>query len=593
MIDNIKKIYKILSNKERKKAFFLLILILFSATLDVIGIASIVPLIALLSNPGLIENNIIINHVYVFFKFQDPKIFLFYTGVVFFIVFVISMILRSLTVYLQVRFSLMCEYSVGKRLLQSYLYQSYSWFLNKHSSDLAKNILSTVNLVVNRGLLSTLQAISQSLVILLIILLLFLVDPKLTLIVGLILVTIYGITFKSFSNILNLKGSQLLKMDKERYTALSNSFGSIKETKLRNLENFYISNFSISAKNFAKNQSTAQIISQLPRYLFEAIAFGGLLLIILYLMKQSNSFTAILPVLSLYVFAGYRLMPAVQQLYSALTSIRFAETSINSVFNDLNVDLDYNIQTEKLTFKRDISLNNITFNYPNSNKTNLNNVSINIPIKTTVGLVGLTGSGKTTLADVILGLLKPLKGDLKVDDTKINRINLTKWQRNIGYVPQQIFLTDQSVTSNIAFGIDTPLIDHQAVEEAAKIANLHDFVINDLKNKYETIIGERGIRLSGGQRQRIGIARALYHKPSLLILDEATNALDGLTEKAVMDAVHNLSSKITVILIAHRLNTVKKCDKIFLMEKGKIIANGNYDQLLKSNQEFKKLISVK
>ena len=204
-------------------------------------------------------------------------------------------------------------------------------------------------------------------------------------------------------------------------------------------------------------------------------------------MKQSNSFTAILPVLSLDVFAGYRLMPAVQQLYSALTSIRFAETSINSVFNDLNVDLDYNIQTEKLTFKRDISLNNITFNYPNSNKTNLNNVSINIPIKTTVGLVGLTGSGKTTLADVILGLLKPLKGDLKVDDTKINRINLTKWQRNIGYVPQQIFLTDQSVTSNIAFGIDTPLIDHQAVEEAAKIANLHDFVINDLKTNMKLL----------------------------------------------------------------------------------------------------------
>ena len=592
-MNNLYNLFKILSKKELKHATFLFILILISAILDVLGIASIVPLIALLTNPNLVESNLLINKIYLLFNFKDPQIFLFYSGVAFFMIFLVSMIVKTLTIYFQARFSLMCEYSVGSRLLQNYLHRSYIWFLNRHSSDLAKNVLSTVNLVINRGLLSSLELISQSIVTILIISLLFVVDPKLTFIVGLTLVVIYGIIYGLFSNTLKRKGIERMKKDQERYTALSNSFGSIKETKLRGLENFYINNFSIAAKKFAKNQLSANIIGQLPRYLFETVAFGGLLIIILYLMKQSNSFTKILPILSLYIFAGYRLMPALQQIYNALASLRFADVSIKSVYEDLKKKSDLNSTDKTIKFSNEIFLQNITFIYPNSNKTNLSNVSMTIPAKTTVGLVGATGSGKTTLADIVLGLLEPQKGDLKVDNTKINKKNLATWQKNIGYVPQQIFLTDQSITSNIAFGIDNFLIDHQAVEEASRIANLHEFVINDLKNRYDTIVGERGIRLSGGQRQRIGIARALYHKPKLLILDEATNALDNLTEQAVMDAVHNLSNKITIILIAHRLNTVRKCDQIFLMDKGKIIANGNYDQLSKSSKEFNRLVSIK
>tara|TARA_B100001057_G_C22866207_1_gene956574 strand:- start:20 stop:1798 length:1779 start_codon:yes stop_codon:yes gene_type:complete len=589
---NIKKLFSLLSKNEKKRAFFLLIMILISAILDTIGVASIMPLIALLSNSSLVETNMLINKVYNFFRFDDPQVFLFYMGVSFFLFFLSTMVFKALTIYLQLRFSLMCEYSVGKRLLQSYLFQPYTWFLDRHGSDLTKNILSAVNQAINQGLLPIFNFIAQGLVAFFIIILLVFVDPKLSLIVGLTLGIIYGVTYKLFSNMLNRIGLERVQSDKERYTAISNAFGAIKETKLGRLENFYTRVFSDPAKRFANNQATAQIIGQLPRYIFEAIAFGGLLLIILYLMRKSEDFTSTLPILSLYVLAGYRLMPALQQLYRSLASLRYAEPVIKSLSSDLKKKPDINILKDKLDFKKYISLRNITFSYPKSSKNNLNNISIKIPAKSTIGLVGSTGSGKTTLVDLVLGLLEPREGTLEIDNTIINRNNLASWQSIIGYVPQQIFLSDQSISSNIAFGVDSKLVDHEAVEHASKIANLHNFVTNECKESYNTLIGERGIRLSGGQRQRIGIARALYHKPKVLILDEATNALDSLTEQAVMDAVYNLSNKITIILIAHRLRTVKNCDQVFLMDKGNIIASGNYDELSKSNKDFNQFISL-
>lgn len=590
---SIKKLFRLLSKDEKKRSIYLIFFILISALLDVLGIASIIPLIAILSNPHFVESNIMINKIYIFFNFNDLQIFLFYVGLIFFIFFIISMVVKALTIYFQLRFALMCEYTLGKRLLQNYLYHPYTWFLNRHSSDLAKNVLSTVNQIIHQALLPLFVLISQVLVIFFIITLLVIVDPKLTLIVSLTLGIFYGIIYFSFSNLVNRKGVERVKNDKDRYTALSNAFGSIKETKLRNLENFFIQKFSYPAKNFAKNQAFGQTISILPRYFFEAIAFGGLLLIILYLMKQSSNFSSILPILSVYIFAGYRLMPAIQQLYASFISLRFADAAINSIYETQPAKLNLNFSNNKLALKKEISLKNIAYFYPKSLKTNLNNISLKILANTSVGLVGHTGSGKTTLIDVILGLLEPQEGILMVDNTIIDKNNLSLWQNNIGYVPQQIFLTDDTLTSNIAFGIDDKLIDHEIVEKVSKIANLHDFVINELPEKYNTIIGERGIRLSGGQRQRIGIARALYNNPSVLILDEATNSLDNLTERNVMSSLHNLRKKITIIHIAHRINTVEKCDQIILMDNGKIIAFGRYEELSNHSKEFNKLITLK
>ena len=302
-------------------------------------------------------------------------------------------------------------------------------------------------------------------------------------------------------------------------------------------------------------------------------------------MSQTGNFNSALPIISLYVFAGYRLMPAVQQIYEAFTQLTFITPSLDKLYDDLKNLKPFNENQDQdiLPFNKSIILKNIHYNYPNASRTILKDISLNISAKSTVGLVGATGSGKTTTVDIILGLLEPQKGTLEIDGKIIRKQNSRSWQRSIGYVPQQIFLADDTIAANIAFGLEPKEINQEAVEKASKIANLHEFVIDELPKKYQTTIGERGVRLSGGQRQRIGIARALYHNPQLLILDEATSALDNQTEKAVMDAIDNLDKNITIIQIAHRLNTLKKCDKIFLLEKGELKKDAKYDELINAS----------
>ena len=277
----------------------------------------------------------------------------------------------------------------------------------------------------------------------------------------------------------------------------------------------------------------------------------------------------------------------------SITSLRVSGPAITSLYNDLkklNLKIDQN-QNNDFFFNKSIKLKNIFYSYPKSSRTALKSVNLNIPANTSVGIVGETGSGKTTIIDIILGLLEAQKGTLEVDDKIINNENRTAWQKLIGYVPQQIYLADTTVSENIAFGLDVEEINREKVERAAKIANLHEFIIDELPSQYQTTIGERGVRLSGGQRQRIGIARALYHEPKLLIFDEATSALDNTTERSVMEAIYNEDYKTTKILIAHRLSTVKKCDKIFLFDKGELKHEGNYQDLLKNSDKFR--LSVK
>ena len=302
---------------------------------------------------------------------------------------------------------------------------------------------------------------------------------------------------------------------------------------------------------------------------------------------QSGNFIKVAPILALYAFAGYRLMPALQHIYNSVIQINFTAPALDSVYKDLKSLQSYKTVNSQETLKltTDINLKNISYDYPNTTSTALKNINLRIEANSTVGLVGATGSGKTTAVDIILGLLEAQKGVLEVDGKVINKNNRRAWQRSIGYVPQQIFLSDNTVEANIAFGVNPKDVDLNAIEHASRIANLHEFVTNDLSLQYQTLIGENGIRLSGGQRQRIGIARALYHKPQILILDEATSALDNLTEQAVMEAVHKLRKNITIIIIAHRLSTVKNCDNILLLEKGELKDQGTFEKLIKTIRE--------
>jgi ABC-type multidrug transport system fused ATPase/permease subunit len=365
---------------------------------------------------------------------------------------------------------------------------------------------------------------------------------------------------------------------------ISEAFGAIKEIKVGGLEKIYVKLFSESAQTFARTQTFSEVIGKLPRYILEAIALGGILLIILYLMNQTAHFNNPLPIVSLYVFAVLRLMPALQQIYVCFSQLAIITPTLDKLYDNLkNLKFFNENQDQDIVFlNKKITLKNVYYNYPNSERTALKDINLSINVKSTVGLIGATGSGKTTTVDIILGLLEPEKGSLEVDGKIITKQNVRYWQRSIGYVPQNIYLSDDTVAANIAFGVGLKDINvnQDMVEKAAKIANLHKFIIDELPKQYQTTIGERGVRLSGGQRQRIGIARALYHNPQVLILDEATSALDNETEQAVMDAVNNLSKNITIIIIAHRLSTVKNCDFIFKLEKGQVIARGTFDEII-------------
>ena len=578
-----KKLLFLLSSHQREHLGLLLIMITIMALLDMIGVASILPFMAVLTNQGLVETNVILKTMFEassIFGVETKQEFLFALGVLVFLLLICSIFFKALTIYLQARFVFMREYSIGKSLLEGYLHQPYSWFLSRHSADIGKTILSEVALVVGSGMNPLIELISKVIITITLITLLFIVNPQLTFIIGLSFMAVYLLIFYFVRKYLSYLGGENLKNNQLRFRSVSESFGAIKELKVRGLEKIYIKLFSNSAKIFAKNHARLHAISQLPRFILEVIAFGGVLLIILYSMAKTGNFNTSLPIVSLYVFAGYRLMPAMQQIYGSFTQLTFVGPSLDKLYTDFkNLKPFYeNKDQGVMTFNKAITLKNIHYNYPNSSRVALRDINLTIPSKSSVGLVGATGSGKTTLVDIILRLLEPQKGTLEIDGKVISEQNSSAWQKSIGYVPQHIYLTDDTVEANIAFGVKLKDIKKDVVEKVSKIANLHNFVSGELPQQYQTTIGENGVRLSGGQRQRIGIARALYHNPKVLILDEATSALDNQTEKVVMEAVDNLGKDITIIIIAHRLDTVKNCDIIFKLDKGQLVSDGNFHQ---------------
>jgi ABC-type multidrug transport system fused ATPase/permease subunit len=592
----LNQIIFILSPYERKRAFILLIMILIMAILDVIGVASILPFITVLANPGIIEDNIVLKYIYNYsaaFGVENVNDFTIVLGIAVFIVLIISLAFKSLAIYAQLLFVSLREYTIGKRLMQCYLSQPYSWFLNRHSADFSKTVLSEVNLIISQALTPMIALLANGAVVVAIFLLLIIVEPIIALTISSIFALSYFIIYYLVRGYLKIIGQDRLRANNLRFTSVSEAFGAIKEVKFSGLENIYIDRFAETSKIFAKHQASALILSQLPRFAIEAVAFGGIIIVIIYYLVQTNNFINALPLISLYAFAGYRVLPALQKIYNSITLLRFMGPALDNLLQELKIN-QLKMTLKKggsLPFKKSIRLKNIYYNYPNTKKLALKNINLEIFAHTTVGLVGTTGSGKTTIVDIILGLLDPQKGTLEIDGKIINNENKKSWQQTIGYVPQHIYLFDDTISSNIAFGINKENINQKSIERAAKVANLHEFIINDLPLGYKTIIGERGIRLSGGQRQRIGLARALYHNPKVLVLDEATSAMDSVTENSIMKEIYKSRKDTTIILIAHRLTTVKDCDVIFLLDKGKLKNQGTFQELIKRSKLFSKNVS--
>ena len=384
--------------------------------------------------------------------------------------------------------------------------------------------------------------------------------------------------------------------NQSRFAIISEAFRAIKEVKFSGLEELYLNRFNAPSRRHALNTAYASIVVQIPRFGLEIVVFGGMLGLMLYFLSIGGGVVAALPIISLYALAGYKLMPTLQQIYGSFSNLKFAKESVESIclhLNELNVNIDELESGNRLNCLQQfskISLKDLSFRYPGAKSYAIKDFSMDIEVNTIIGLVGSTGCGKTTLIDLILGLLEPSSGVISIDKLQIDNKNIKTLQRIIGYVPQQIYLSDDTISANIAFGEVREAIDQRAVESAAKVSKLHEFIVSDLPRGYQTIVGEGGIRLSGGQRQRIGIARALYRSPKILIFDEATSALDNLTEKIVMEAIKKLSQRVTVIMVAHRLETVRQCDAIYLLQDGQLAACGSYEALLEKSSLFRKMV---
>ena len=597
MFETYRKLFDLLTHRERRRFFLLLILIIVMAFVDMLGVASILPFLAVVSDPAQIRQNSYLSWLNGWLGGPDDQTFLIVLGLAVLAMLVLSLTIKITTLYANARFTQMRNYSISGRLLAGYLRQPYAWFLNHHSAQLNRTVLQEVTTLISRALIPAMRVIAQSLTILFLLALLFVINPTVAAGVSVVFVGTYAAIFWGFRGKLRSLGDIRLEANRERYKVADEIFGAVKEVKLLGLEQPYLARFQAPACRMAESESTAQLIGEMPRYLLESVAFGGIVLLILVLLVEGGStVNDVLPTLGIFAFAGLRIFPAVQLLYLSLTTLRATAATLEAVHRDYMEVVRQDAAPfgprpamAQMHLTDRLEMDRITYHYPLAERAVLAGLSLQVQAKTTVGIVGGTGAGKTTAVDVLLGLLQPQAGVLRVDGTAITEANLRNWQRAVGYVPQQIFLIDDSVSANIAFGIRPEDRDQAAIETAARVANLHDFVLAELPQGYHTHVGERGVRLSGGQRQRIGIARALYHNPEVLILDEATSALDNLTERAVMDAVHALGRQKTIIMIAHRLSTVRSCDRIFLLEQGRVSAAGTYEELVAGSEIFRRM----
>jgi ATP-binding cassette, subfamily B, bacterial PglK len=596
MIETFRKLRDLLMPQERRALYLLLGILMVGGVFETFGIASVLPFMAVLSQPERIATQPQLAAVYDALGFASPNRFLIFLGIGSFVFVLMGVLTHILSLYAIARFSNKRSYTLSSRLLRGYLHQPYSWFLNRHSADLGKTILNEVDSVVNHTMIPTLKLISNLFICLFIVTLLVFLQPWVALGTAAVLGSCYGAILGVTRRYLTYFGRLRFEATRQRYRLAQEATGGIKDVKLLGLEEVYLRRFQIPSRQSARANTFRSVVAESPRYLLQGLAFGGMLLMILVLLfaGDGGSLAGVLPLLAIYAFAGLRLLPAMQQIYAELTMIRFNRMVLDSLHRDMSEVRATReeapaeaVRVEPVHLNERLELVDVHYSYPFAERPALRGLSLSIPARTTVGIVGGTGAGKTTAVDLMLGLLELQEGRLEADGVAIGPGNLRAWQNTIGYVPQQIYLTDDSVAANIAFGLPPERIDQAAVERAAKIAELHRFVTEELPEGYATRVGERGVRLSGGQRQRIGIARALYHDPDVLIMDEATSALDNLTERAVMDAVHNLGHAKTIILIAHRLTTVEDCDIIFMMEHGRLVDQGTYGELLRKSGKFR------
>ena len=593
---NLKEIWLILDSKEKRQMISVTILQAFSGLFDVFGILSIMPFLTLAANPEILSTNKYLSLIQAWTNFNNQELIIFF-GLFSFFIIIINQSVRIFSTWYANVVNQSIWRILTKRMFGYYLGQQYSYHLQNNSYVMLEKLSVQVNAAQSGGILPLHDLLGFLFSSFFILGTLLFLHPVIILISVLFFGVIYIFLFQVYKKEFEKLGKFLVDTSSRIYKLYGDSFGSIKEIKILHNENYYKTLFDPIAIKHSDALIKSRLFTDLPYGIAEIIGFGGLLFLTLVLLSTSTDFKSIVPTLGLFAFALKRIIPSINGIYRQISTMKLYQPAFNAVKNELAVafiiDNEKNkkkISNKKIEFNKMIELNNLTFSYENSKLKALDSISFKIKKGIFLGITGSTGSGKTTLLDIILGLHTLKSGKIFIDGELLNKDNLLSWHSNIGYVSQEGFISDNTIASNIAFGTESKKINLLKVKQSAELAMINEFIENELTNKYDTIVGERGVRLSGGQRQRLRIARAFYREPKILILDEATSALDVLTEEKIIHSLQSLSIGLTVILVSHRITVLKHCDKIILVEDKKIAGEGKYEYLEKNNMKFRELI---
>lgn len=570
----LKKLMIIMNAKQKRMMGLLLVMMVFGAFLETASISLIIPVMTLVLSPNAVEENALMAGVYHGLGMTSARQFtVFVMGAM-----VLAFVLKNLFLFLlqktMYRFVYKNQFETQEKMLRSFVKRDYEFYLNIETSTIQRIIAADV---VNAYLLilSLLQILSECAVFVMLAVALLLVDFKMTLVIAGLLVVTLAVIKEVIKPIMNRTGKENQDYASLIYQWLSQTVGGIKEIKIIGKENYFIQEYAERGSHYVAAMERLNLFSNAPKLLIETVCIAGMVAYMLVIVMMGKDLTEMMPALSAFAMAAVRLMPSANRINNQLTQLAYYEPFFMNVSDNLleetneeNTDMSYAKEAAKLPVEKEIVLENITYAYPNTDKLIFDHAQMMIPVGSSVGIVGGSGSGKTTIVDILLGLLKVKEGTIRADGVDVME-HYRGWLKNIGYIPQMIFLLDDDIRKNVAFGVPEEEIDEDRLWYALKEAQLDEFV-KTLPEGVHTGIGERGIRLSGGQRQRIGIARALYNDPEVLILDEATSALDNDTEAAIMDSINRFQGKKTLVIIAHRLQTIEKCDMVYRVEGGKI-----------------------
>lgn len=583
--NSILRLWSHVNQSYKRQFLWLLLLTVFASLAELVSLGIVVPFLSALSNPENFLNNHTFHAVASLLEIDSPNQIVLWLTILFCVTAILSGLLRWMVMFVTTRLSFAVGSDLSVVIYRKTLYQDYSVHLSRNSSEIIDGISTKVNTVIYGIILPLLTLINSIILLLGIFAILIYINPVASIAsififgVAYICIVIFTRARKIFNSlIISKQSTQVIK-------CLQEGLGGIRDVILDGTQHIFCDNYKQSDKKLRRAQENNQVLSLSPRYLIESLGMVLIAVVALYIFDRGDGSENAIPLLGLFALSAQRILPIMQQAYASWSSIQGSYASLQDVLNllDQPFSLDQKDLIEPILFKNAIKLVDVNFSYKSSNQNILENLNLNINKGDRIGIIGLTGSGKSTLIDILMGLLTPISGQLLVDDTAVKKHNVKGWQVHISHVPQSIYISDASIAENIAFGVPREKINFERVRDSAQKAQL-DSVIMNLPEKYNSLVGERGVRLSGGQRQRIAIARALYKNADVLIFDEATSALDTKTEELIMNVINTLGANITIIMVAHRISTLKGCEKVIELNNGKIVRVSDYEQLINQTQ---------